>query len=305
MPIIRISSFGLGSPFWFRISGFPIPPSLLDYNPTMPLVSDDAICLFKTEFSETSQILSLLTRTQGIVRVIAKGAHRRTKAGASRFDGGIDLLDLGQCVYSGDSARELAILTDWKLSDGHLELRRNLRGLYLAIYAAELTSLMLEEHDPHPEVFDLLRRTAGELGTNRLEEAFLLFELELLREGGFTPELANCVNCRSPIGTGDRDEVYFAAPQGGVVCRNCQGTFPQRLAVDVRLMRMLRGLQATNPARLPRLTRHQTDPVNHLLAEHIQHVTGKRPKMAMYVLGRQEIRAIRRDKAHNEMGLQG
>jgi len=95
----------------------------------MALVSDDAICLFKTEFSETSQILSLLTRTQGIVRVIAKGAHRRTKAGASRFDGGIDLLDLGQCVYSGDPARELAILTDWKLSDGHLELRRNLRGL--------------------------------------------------------------------------------------------------------------------------------------------------------------------------------
>ena len=84
----------------------------------MPLVSDRCICLRKTEYSESSQILTLIARTQGIVRVMAKGAHRRTKAGASRFDGGIDLLDLGHAVFSADPSRELALLTDWTLRMG-------------------------------------------------------------------------------------------------------------------------------------------------------------------------------------------
>ena len=73
----------------------------------MPLVSDRCICLRKTEFSETSQILTLFSRTFGVVRLMAKGAHRRTKAGSSKFDGGIDFLDLGQAVFSHDPARNL------------------------------------------------------------------------------------------------------------------------------------------------------------------------------------------------------
>ena len=113
------------------------------------LVSDRCICLRKTEYSETSQILMLISREFGIIRVMAKGAHRRTKAGASRFDGGIDLLDTGHAVFSGDTSRELALLTDWKLQDGHLALRNSLRALYLALYAyATFTGRDLQPGDP-------------------------------------------------------------------------------------------------------------------------------------------------------------
>jgi hypothetical protein len=38
------------------------------------------------------------------------------------------------------------------------------------------------------------------------------------------------------------------------------------------------------PQRLPRLTRHQTDPINRLLAGHVQHTLGRRLRMAQYVL---------------------
>src|ERR1700677_1632098 len=114
----------------------------------MFVAAEHCICLAKFEYSETSQILSLFSREHGIVKVMAKGAHRRTKAGASRFDGGIDLLDTGQAVFTNtDNPQALATLTDWKLRDGHLDLRGNLRGLYLALYAIELVSLLFEEHD--------------------------------------------------------------------------------------------------------------------------------------------------------------
>src|SRR4051812_3256852 len=158
----------------------------------MAMVHDRCICLRKVEYSETSQILTLFGREHGRVALIAKGAHRRTKVGASKFDGGVDLLDLGEAVFAHAPERELSPLTEWHLTDGHLELRRSLRAMHLAQYAAELVNLLIEEHDPHPELFDRMQQTIAMLGTPRIEEVFLSFELDLLRESGYLPELSAC-----------------------------------------------------------------------------------------------------------------
>ena len=42
------------------------------------LLSDPCLCLRKPEYSETSQTLTLLSRTHGLLRVIAKGRSRDT-----------------------------------------------------------------------------------------------------------------------------------------------------------------------------------------------------------------------------------
>src|SRR5690349_4217207 len=186
----------------------------------MPLVSDRCICLRKVEYSETSQILLLFAHEHGLVRVIAKGAHRTTKAGASKFGGGIDLLDLADAVFTHDPERELSTLTEWSLREGHLELRKNLRGIYLAQYAAELVAMLIEEHDPHPDLFDRLEHTVDELATPRAEEAFLAFELDLLRETGYLAELVSCVSCGRDAAKSDA--TFFSPGRGGVVCRSCE-----------------------------------------------------------------------------------
>jgi len=256
----------------------------------MPLVSDRCICLRKVAYSETSQILLLFARGHGLVRVIAKGAHRTTKAGASKFGGGIDLLDLADGVFTHDPQRELATLTEWHLRDGHLDLRTSLRGMYLAQYAAELVAMLIEEHDPHPDLFDRLEHTIGELATPRAEETFLAFELDLLREAGYLAELTRCVSCgRDAAGPGAGDAAYFSPASGGVVCRNCEAVVHDRMAMDLRLLRLVQGIvklpRSNGTAqRLPRLTRHQTDPLNRLFAEHVEHTLGRRLRLPRYVL---------------------
>jgi DNA repair protein RecO (recombination protein O) len=252
----------------------------------MPLVHDRCICLRKTEYSETSQILTLFSRTYGITPVIAKGAHRRTKAGASRFGGGLDLLDTGAAVFSHDPARELVPLTEWTLEEGHLELRQSLRGIYLGLYAAELVSRLIEEHDPHAELFDRLEATLSELATPRREEAFLAFQLDLLRESGYLAELFACASCGSV--PDDEGPGYFSAARGGVVCHQCEPVTPDRDEVDPWLLRLLRGLlrlpRSNGSARLPQLTRRQTDPINRILAGHVEHTLGRRLRLPRYVL---------------------
>jgi DNA repair protein RecO (recombination protein O) len=259
------------------------------YNRTVALASDQCLCLGKTEYSETSQVLTLFSRDHGMVRVLAKGAHRRTKAGAGRFDGGIDLLDLGAGVFTDDPKADLATLTEWKLVNGHLELRRSLRGLRLGQYAAELVSLLIEARDPHPEIFDGLKRTIPELATGRREEALLAWQLDLLKQSGYLPELFACVSCHAKPPEGK--QFYFSASRGGLICMKCESRVADRLRIDAPLLRLTQSIitlprAGSAPQRLPRLTRLQTDPLNRLLIEYITFTLGKRLKTASYIQSR-------------------
>jgi hypothetical protein len=56
------------------------------------------------------------------------------------------------------------------------------------------------------------------------------------------------------------------------------------METDVRLVRLVQGVMKL-PAKLPRLTRHQTDPINRLLANHIENTLSRRLRMPAYVLG--------------------
>jgi DNA repair protein RecO (recombination protein O) len=265
-----------------------VPVRWQTYNPPpMSLVPDRCICLRKVEYSETSQILLLFGRGHGLVRVIAKGAHRVSKQGASKFGGGIDLLDVGMAVFTDRPEKDLATLTEWKLQEGHLDLRRSLRGVNLAFYAAELVGLLIHEHDPHPDLFDQLETVIPLLSTRNAEQAFLSFELDLLRETGYLPELAACVECGSAF-NGRQGAIGFSADRGGALCRDCEGAFPERSSLDARLIGMMNHLvtlrRGNGHGRMPSLTRHQTDPINRLLAEHVQYTLQRRLRVAKYVM---------------------
>jgi DNA repair protein RecO (recombination protein O) len=255
----------------------------------MPLASDLCICLRKFEYSETSQILTLIGRQRGIVRVIAKGAHRKTKAGASKFDGGIDLMDLGQAVMSIDPAREMGTLTEWKLTGAPRELRASLRAIYLGLSACEIVATLIEEHDPHPDAFDLLSTSLNELRAERVEQTYLAFVIDLLEAAGYLPELTACVSCGKPVA--DQQRISFSPRRGGVVCADCETPITDRMTIDARLLRLMRGIVQLprvegRRIRLPLVTRHQTDPINRILIEHIENIAGKRLRTSRYILSR-------------------
>ena len=184
----------------------------------MPIHRDRAICLRNIEYSETSQIVTLLGRRTGIFRTIAKGAHRRTKAGSSKFDGGIDLLDVGDCVFIDHANRDLATLTEWKQLNGQLSLHRSLRGMLLGQVLAEAVPLLLAEHDPHPELFDRLRTTLPILSTERVEEHFIALLADVVNLAGFLPDLDACSQCAQPLA----GFAAYSPVREGILCRNCE-----------------------------------------------------------------------------------
>ena len=124
-------------------------------------------------------------------------------------------------------------------------------------------------------------------GGPRAEEVFLAFQLDLLHDSGYLPEMNACVSCGSLLSSSDAS--YFSPVRGGIICRNCEGVTPDRQPLDSRLLGMLQmilRLPKSNGSvqRLPRLTRRQTDPINRIFAGHMEQTLQRKLRMLQYVL---------------------
>ena len=251
----------------------------------MALESDQAVVVRARRWSESSQIVTLFARRLGVLTLVAKGSFRRTRTGKGRFDGGLDLLDLGEAVLNHRPERELQQLIEWKLLDGHLPLRWSLRGIYLGLHAAELVPAVFEDGDPQPVLFDRLVRLVSRLHSRQREEMALGFTLDLLRRGGLVPELRRCVRTRRPLGDGG---AYFSPREGGTLLPEAAEGVYDVMAVSADQLRLMRGLlqllASPTPARLPRLSRAETDPLHRLLVAHLQHALGRRLRTPRFVL---------------------
>lgn len=202
----------------------------------MSLRQDQAIVLRLSEFSETSQIATLLARQCGRVRLIAKGARRSTR---TRVATGMDLLERGELTFApatGDS--QLGTLTEWKQLDPYLPLRRGSARLRFALYAAERVTHLTADDDPHPELFDDLAALLADLGTlprgASLRVRVADFQWQLLAHIGMAPSLQSCIQCGRTRAEGR--SAYFSARRGGLLCRNCAPNLADRRLLPASLL---------------------------------------------------------------------
>ena len=204
----------------------------------MAAVKAQGVVLRRLDYSETSQVLVFLTREHGLQRLIGKGIKRSTK---KHFATGIDLLERGHLVFLRGARGEgrLGTLTEWQQTESHLGLRADLQRWYAGQYAAEITSGMIEEADPHPDLFDALAELLASLSAgNDPQEGLVSYQCALLRSVGLWPDLTRCVACDRPAPA--RRAAYFSAQQGGLVCRNCQPTLPETRKVSAAVLTGLR-----------------------------------------------------------------
>ncbi len=141
-----------------------------------------AYVLHRRPYRETSLLVELLTRDEGRVGVVARGARRRR--GAAPLEPFVELLvrwggrgELGQ-LHGAES-----VGVGPRLSGA---------ALYSGFYLNELLLRLLRRHDPHPEVYTCYAATLAELGAcapGRIEALLRLFECRLLEASGYGLEL--------------------------------------------------------------------------------------------------------------------
>ena len=202
----------------------------------MSLWKDAAIVLRRIDHSETSQVLVFFGREHGQVHLIAKGIKRGSK---KAFAAGLDLLESGTLSYSRREARSgLGTLTEWKQTNAFLGLRREVHRLYAGQYAAEITSQLTEQGDPHPELYDAFATMLQHLDAGGdIPSCTAQFQRQLLESVGLLPVFDSCTSCQRAGGAME----YFSAGQGGMICRDCEPSIIEKRRIDPKLAASLAG----------------------------------------------------------------
>ncbi len=249
------------------------------------LLKDEGICIRTVDYSETSQVLTFFTRENGKTGLIAKGSKRAKSA----FGGPIEVFSYGKIVFSPAREEGLGTLTEFDCDYGAIAasgLSRSLFGLNCCLLAAELLNNLTNEGDSHPVLFeaffDFLRDAAASCAQGQRRELLALlivFELRLLGEAGLRPVLNACSNCRRPYGTGWK-ECYFSSSANGLICRDCEGSFPDRMTIPRRFGAVLSQIKLLAEADEKTLLG-----IEKLFLSHFTYHLHRPPKMAKYVTG--------------------
>ena len=137
--------------------------------------------------TETSLIIHWLTPELGRIATVAKGARRPKSA----FAGKLDIFYAAEFSFGRSRRSELHNLREVKLSETHSQIRRDIVKLQQAAYAVNFLEQATETETPLPAFFKLVRSFLKSLcAQTPSPQTIFALELKLLRELGFTPDLA-------------------------------------------------------------------------------------------------------------------
>jgi DNA repair protein RecO (recombination protein O) len=174
----------------------------------MGLYRDEGIVLRTHKLGEADRIVSVLTRSHGKVRAVAKGV-RKTK---SRFGARLEPpTHLQLQLYEGRG--ELHIVDQAETIDHFGAIRTDLDRLTRAVSMLEAADQLGLEGEPNPALYQMLlgalRALAGHSGPLVLPAFFL----KVLALEGFRPVVDACVECGA-----EGDLVAFDLESGGALC---------------------------------------------------------------------------------------
>ena len=255
------------------------------------LTKDTAICIRAIDYSETSQILTFFTRDTGKIGAIAKGSKRPK----SSFGGPFEIFSYGKIVFAESDKEKLSTLTEFDPAPasvfagncggaGFSKLSANLFTLNCCLFGAELLNKLTHDYDPHPQLFDdflqFLQNAGEDTNNSNMLTLLILFQLSLLKETGLQPVLSHCVNCKSRYASRDtRYEVYFSSSVNGLICRDCEAAFPNKIRLSPNAANCLSNLKLLTNAQ-----EYTLKEIEKLLTHHLTEILGQKPKMAKYII---------------------
>jgi DNA repair protein RecO (recombination protein O) len=195
----------------------------------------EAIILRQRRLGEADRILCVYTPTYGKVDVKARGVRKTT----SRMSG--HLQPLTRCMLQLAQGHVNDVVAGCETLESFQPLRDDLDRLSRALYAAELVDRFVPERAHSYPTYRLLAETLRRLTeADDLDQTMRFFEMRLLDQCGFRPELDLCSGCGSRL---EAVENFFAPISGGAVCRACAGGALGARTLSLNALKVLRLLQ--------------------------------------------------------------
>ncbi len=172
------------------------------------------IVIRETPKGETSKLLTVLTSTNGVITVNAKGVRKLSSAylkSAQLFAFSDMLLYEKNGFYT---LTEAALITDF------YKIREDIKNYSLACYLCECASSFAVSGEDSGAILRLLLNSLYALENGISNRALIksAFELRLCSESGFMPEVSYCTDCDSEL---KGNQFLFHLYEGMAFCVNC------------------------------------------------------------------------------------
>lgn len=236
------------------------------------------IILKQMKLGEFDKIITIYTPEHGKLKAVAKGACRPK----SKLAGNVEPLTHSLLFLA--RGRNLDIVTQSQTINGFLALKSDLWCMACGLYLLELVDCFTAEGGESSPLFHLLLDTLGQLSdTSGTETILRYFEIHLLHDLGYRPQLRRCVGCDLPL----KAVVNYLSPaRGGLLCPDCDFEQDQRheqirprssrgsLPVSVEALKVLRLWQRCDCATARRVRLHPdlSRELERTLHEYIEHI---------------------------------
>ncbi len=200
--------------------------------PAPRVYQTEAIIINRINLGEADRVLTIYTPNLGKIRAVAKGVRRPQ----SKLGGHVELLTHSRLMLA--RGRNLDIITQAQTVNNFLSLKEDLGRTASGLYVAELVNAFTAERAEDEELFHLLLDTLHHLSQSTNTDAVLrYFELRLLAQVGYRPELQHCGDCKAPL---QPRENFFSPGHGGVLCHNCGYHEPLAHPLSLNALKVLR-----------------------------------------------------------------
>jgi DNA repair protein RecO (recombination protein O) len=173
----------------------------------------EGIVLKERSVGEQDKFIDILTGESGVIEVSVKGARKiNGKSGSST-----QLLAYSRfCI---DKRGKYLYLNSAEPIHIFYGLRNSLSKISLASYFAEIMRFCIKPEAQNGDIMRLLLNTLYYLENGKRDEKQLksVFELRLMSEIGYMPDIVACRSC----GVYEPAELYFCMESGGFYCADC------------------------------------------------------------------------------------
>ena len=168
----------------------------------------------ETKVGEGNKIFTILTADHG--KIQASGAGIRSYK--SKLSAGCSLFCYSDFIFKKGKSKEIYTIVSADKKMDFFDIRYDIEKLSLVNYICELANLMTVQENDCSEILRLLLNTIYFIHKNSCEPKIKpVFELRLMYEAGFAPNLTNCHICGS-----SENLHYFSVDSGSTECAMCR-----------------------------------------------------------------------------------
>ncbi|TSC88353.1 MAG: DNA repair protein RecO (recombination protein O) [Microgenomates group bacterium Gr01-1014_16] len=147
--------------------------------------TDEGIVIKRSNIGEAGKLITIFSKTHGKITAIAKGLRKPT----SKRAGLLELFNLVK-FHAVQGRGEIDTITEVILIESYSSWRKHLGRVTLAYQLAEVIDKLTPDHQPHPEIFEILSDSLSHISLLKNDWKLSLesWILNILIELGYWPK---------------------------------------------------------------------------------------------------------------------